>query len=100
MDNNGYLYVSDIDKHEVRRWKIGEMNGTLVAGGNGQGNRLDQLDDPRFIFVDQDETVYISDNCNHRVIKWLKGAKEGIVVAGSHSQGILYKEIFDSILYH
>ena len=27
MDNDGYLYVSDIEKHEVKRWKVGETNG-------------------------------------------------------------------------
>jgi sugar lactone lactonase YvrE len=46
MDNNGYIYVSDHEKHEVRRWKIGETNGTLVAGGNGEGNCFDQLSHP------------------------------------------------------
>ncbi len=24
MDNDGYLYISDTEKHEVRRWKMGE----------------------------------------------------------------------------
>ncbi len=87
IDNNGYLYVSDVKKHEVRRWKIGERNGKLVAGGNGQGIRLDQLDRPWCIFVDEDHSVYISDHGNHRVMKWMKGAKEGIVVAGGQGQG-------------
>jgi sugar lactone lactonase YvrE len=82
MDNDGYLYVSDYEKHEVRRWKMGETEGTIVAGGNGQGNRLDQLNNPRYIFIDEDHSVYVSDKNNHRVMKWLKGAKEGIVVAG------------------
>jgi len=87
MDNDGYLYVSDKSKQEVRRWKIGETNGTVVAGGNGPGNRLDQLQAPYYIFVDQDHSVYVSDYDNHRVIKWMKGAKEGIVVAGGQGQG-------------
>jgi sugar lactone lactonase YvrE len=87
MDGDGYLYVSDYDKHEVRRWKIGERNGTVVAGGNGQGNRLDQLYGPRYVFVDQDHAVYVSDSNNHRVVKWTKGAKEGIVVAGGQGRG-------------
>ncbi len=43
MDNNGDLYVSDFVKNEVRRWKIGDKNGTIVAGGNGKGNNLNQL---------------------------------------------------------
>jgi sugar lactone lactonase YvrE len=87
MDNDGYLYVSDIEKHEVRRWKMGEKNGTIVAGGNGKGNRLDQLNDPQYIFIDEDHSVYVSDYYNHRVIKWMKDAKEGIVVAGGQGEG-------------
>jgi sugar lactone lactonase YvrE len=82
MNNNGDLYVSDCEKNEVRRWKIGETNGTLVAGGNGKGDHLNQFNVPIFIFVDQDDSVYVSDRDNDRVMKWLKGAKEGIVVAG------------------
>jgi sugar lactone lactonase YvrE len=87
MDNDGYLYVSDHEKHEVRRWKIGETNGKLIAGGNGIGNRLDQLNGPRYIFVDQDHSVYVSDAGNNRVMKWMKDAKEGIVVAGGQTAG-------------
>jgi sugar lactone lactonase YvrE len=87
MDNDGYLYVSDIEKHEVRRWKIGETGGTIVAGGNGQGDRFDQLNYPEYIFIDQDHSVYVSDCLNHRVMKWVKGAKEGIIVAGGQGQG-------------
>ncbi|CAF0878228.1 unnamed protein product [Adineta steineri] len=36
IDNNGYIYVSDYEKHEVRRWEEGDEEGELVAGGNGQ----------------------------------------------------------------
>ncbi len=87
MDSYGYLYVSDWNKHEVKRWKIGEKNGTVVAGGNGQGNRLDQLNNPFDVFVDQDHSVYVSDGSNHRVMKWMEGAKEGVVVAGGQGAG-------------
>jgi sugar lactone lactonase YvrE len=87
MDNDGYLYVSDYKKHEVRRWKMGEKNGNIVAGGKGQGNRLDQLNYPTYIFIDEDYSVYVSDCGNHRVMKWVKDAKEGIVVAGGQGQG-------------
>ncbi len=87
IDNDGYLYVSDPEIHEVRRWKIGETNGTIVAGGNGKGNKLNQLNYPTHLFVDEDHSVYVSDRNNHRVMKWLKDAKEGIVVAGGQGQG-------------
>jgi sugar lactone lactonase YvrE len=87
MDNNGNLYVSDWRHAEVRRWKMNDTCGTLVAGGNGIGNRLDQLDCPIYIFVDEDHSVYVSDRQNHRVVKWMEGAKEGIVVAGGQGKG-------------
>ncbi|CAF4332376.1 unnamed protein product [Rotaria sp. Silwood2] len=87
MDDQRYLYISDYNKHEVRRYQIGDKNGTLVAGGNGKGAGLNQLNTPFYIFVDQQQTVYVSDNKNHRVMKWNKGAKEGVVVAGGQGQG-------------
>ncbi|CAF3525638.1 unnamed protein product [Rotaria socialis] len=87
MDEQRYLYVSDYEKHEVRRYQLGEKNGTLVAGGNGKGDGLNQLNLPRYLFVDRQQTVYVSDHLNHRVMKWNKGAKEGIVVAGGEGEG-------------
>ncbi|CAM4941306.1 unnamed protein product [Rotaria socialis] len=84
MDERRYLYVSDVEKHEVRRYKLGEKSYTLVAGGNGEGNGLNQLNWLTYLFVDRDHSVYVSDNNNHRVMKWNKGAKEGIVVAGGN----------------
>jgi sugar lactone lactonase YvrE len=87
MDNNGDLYVSDCEKNEVRRWKPGDTSGTLVAGGNGNQNHLNQLNSPGYMFVDEDQSVYIADSNNHRVMKWMKGAKEGIVVAGGQGEG-------------
>ncbi|CAF1439655.1 unnamed protein product, partial [Rotaria sordida] len=87
MDDQRYLYISDTDKDEVRRYQIGDKNGALVAGGNGEDTGLNQLNWPTYIFVDQQQTVYVSDRDNHRVMKWNKGAKEGIVVAGGQGYG-------------
>ncbi|CAF1194948.1 unnamed protein product [Adineta steineri] len=73
MDKNGFLYISDYQMDEVRRWKMGEYNneGILVAGGNDKGQKLNH---PTFIN-------------NNRVVKWKKGAKQGTVVAGGNGQG-------------
>ncbi|CAF0878209.1 unnamed protein product [Adineta steineri] len=87
IDKNGDLYVSHSWKNEVRRWKQGGREGTIVAGGNGKGNHLDQLNCPTYIFVDKDHSIYVSDTHNHRVMKWMKGAKEGIIVAGGNGKG-------------
>ncbi|CAF0899935.1 unnamed protein product [Adineta steineri] len=86
MDKNGDLYVSDYMKNEVRRWKQEEKEEIIVAGGNGKGNHLNQLNCPTYIFVDEDHSIYVSDCDNHRVMKWTKRAK-GVVVAGGNGQG-------------
>ncbi len=95
MDNNGNLYVSDWKENVVRRWNIGDTNGTIVAGGNEQGSNLDQLNCPTYIFVDEDYSVYVSDCDNNRVMKWMKDAKEGIVVAGGQRQGNSLMQLSD-----
>jgi sugar lactone lactonase YvrE len=87
MDENGSFYVTDAGEDEVRRYRRGESEGTVVAGGNGYGNRLDQLSSPHCVFVDRDHSVYVSDSENSRVMKWMEGAKQGIVVAGGQGQG-------------
>ncbi len=61
MDGSGSLYVTDDEKHEVRRYRRGESEGTMVAGGNGDGNRFDQLSAPRYVSVDRHHSVYVSD---------------------------------------
>ncbi|CAF0816013.1 unnamed protein product [Adineta steineri] len=94
MDKNGFLYVSDQGKNEVRRWKIGEYDdeGIVVAGGNGKGNQLNQLKFPTFIFVAEDQSVYVSDQDNHRVMKWKKDAKEGTIMAGGNLNEVSYPQ--------
>ena len=86
IDHQRYLYISDYVTDEVRRYTIGEKNSIVVAGGNGQGNQLNQLNFPTYFFVDEEQAVYVSDYYNHRVIKWNKDAKEGIVVAGRREE--------------
>ena len=54
IDHQRYLYVSDTAQHEVRRYTIGDKNGIVVAGGNGRGNQLNQLDWPTYLFVDEE----------------------------------------------
>jgi sugar lactone lactonase YvrE len=87
MDAEGFLFLVSQNENIVRRWRIGEKNGTVVAGGNGQGDSLDQLNRPSYVFVDRDHSVYVSDTGNCRVMKWMKGATEGIVVAGGQGEG-------------
>ncbi|CAF3914521.1 unnamed protein product [Rotaria sp. Silwood1] len=87
MDRQRHLYVSDTDKHEIRRYQMGDRNGTVVAGGYGRGRGLNQLNFPTFLFVDHEQAVYVSDCKNHRVMKWNQTAAEGIIVAGGQGEG-------------
>ena len=88
MDDEGSIYVSDVEKHEVRRYgRWDGRAGVVVASGHGQGTAVNQLDRPQAIVVSADQSVYVSDTWNHRVMKWTKGAKKGVVVAGGHDVG-------------
>ncbi|MFP5042687.1 hypothetical protein [Parasediminibacterium sp. JCM 36343] len=67
--------------------------GVTVAGGNGQGNALNQLDLFSLAFgkgkgggvaVDDNKNVYVGDYNNNRVMKWPKGATAGTLVAGGN----------------
>ena len=75
LDNEESLYVTDILTHRVIKWP-GEQ---VVAGGNGKGAGLDQLNHPEDVFVDEKQTVYVIDKNNNRIMKWAKGAKTGVI---------------------
>ncbi|UJR11741.1 hypothetical protein I4U23_015922 [Adineta vaga] len=88
---NHSIIIVDWKENEVRKWNLEKITekkeGMLVAGGNGKGSQLNQLNSPSFIRVDKDQSVYISDQQNHRVMKWRKDVREGIVVAGGNGWG-------------
>jgi len=58
-----------------------------IAGGNGDGNKLNQLFSPQGIFIDDDQTIYIADCWNHRIVEWKFYEKNGQIVADGNGQG-------------
>lgn len=67
------------------KWK---QNGITVAGGNGKGDELNQLDLPHGIHVDDDDQIiYIADWGNHRIVKWYYNATADEIVAGGNGKG-------------
>ena len=78
------LRGSSIDIHPNAKW---QQNGLTVAGGNGQGNGINQLSNPWGLYVDDDQTIYVADESNHRIVEWKWGATSGQVVAGGNGQG-------------
>ena len=95
LDHQRYLYVSDTEKHEIRRYTIGDKNGVVIAGENGEGNQLNQLNCSTYLFVDEKRAVYVSDFDNHRVMKLNKGEKEGIMIARGQGQGNGLIQLYD-----
>ena len=93
MDHKRYLYVSDTERDEVRRYSIEGNNETVVAGGNGEGNQLNQLNYPAYLFVDRQQALFVSDYNNHRVMRWNRGANQGIVVAGGQGEGVALNQL-------
>ncbi|CAF5215909.1 unnamed protein product, partial [Rotaria magnacalcarata] len=80
MDEQRYLYVSDVGKHEVRRylladtsnhrvmrWTQGAKQGTVIVGGNGQGAGANQFNNPMDLSFDQHGNLYVADRSNDRV---------------------------------
>ena len=58
-----------------------------IAAGNGDGQRVDQLNYPRGIDIDDEQTTYIADSYNDRIVEWRRNATVGIVVAGGNGEG-------------
>jgi len=54
-DQQRTIYVTDYEKHRIIKWKFGERNGEVVAGGNGPGNRIDQLNYPCSVILEMKE---------------------------------------------
>ena len=67
------IYIADWGNDRIVKWKLddGSNNGQIVTGGNGQGNRIDQLNGPTDVIVDEmKKSLIISDQGNRRVVRW------------------------------
>ena len=86
LDPGGALLVADIENHRVLRFPRGERTGQLVAGGNGEGDALDQLDGPTGIALDVTDGSYVMVDCGNQMLRRLSA--DGIVsdIAGAPGQ--------------
>ncbi|CAF3771697.1 unnamed protein product [Adineta steineri] len=84
---NSYLYVADTNNQRIQRYHVGvSINGTTVAGGNGQGSRSNQLNTPFGLCVSTiNNDIYIADTGNNRVQRWSFGATYGVTIVGNGS---------------
>ncbi|CAF3783900.1 unnamed protein product [Rotaria sp. Silwood1] len=65
------MIIADSLNHRIIQWKMGDTHGQVVAGGNGQGKRLDQLNQPTDVLINkQTNSLIICDRLNRRVVRW------------------------------
>jgi sugar lactone lactonase YvrE len=89
VDNNRALYVADTRNSRIVKWLENAKAGTVIGGGNGAGNRTDQLSYPDGIFLDRaTNTVYVADTKNSRVVRIPIGAQNApVIIAGGNGYG-------------
>ena len=93
IDKSGNVYIADFENDRVLRRDGANGAIQVVAGGNGRGSALDQLDRPVMVHVDDFGWVYVSDMGNHRVMKWARGGTSGQIVAGGNGAGSMLNQL-------
>ncbi|CAF4214891.1 unnamed protein product, partial [Adineta steineri] len=63
FDDDQTMIIADWGNHRIVRWKIRDTNGQVIAGGNGQGNELNQLNCPTDLLIDKQTNSLII--CDH-----------------------------------
>lgn len=87
IDLNGSILVVDTVNNQVTGYNKSTIDGSKIAGGNGTGNGLNQLNKPAGIFVDDFGNLFITDQLNNRVMRYAPGSNTGIVIAGGNGAG-------------
>ncbi|CAF3287681.1 unnamed protein product, partial [Rotaria socialis] len=68
VDTLGTLYVADSWNHRVMRWTQGDKKqGTVIVGGNGEGEGANQFNVPIGLSFDRHGNLYVADRNNNRV---------------------------------
>ncbi|CAF1410716.1 unnamed protein product [Adineta ricciae] len=90
-DENQTIYIADTLNHRIMKWKIGQKQGEVVAGGTGQGMRIDQLHGPTNVIWDKaNRALIIADLKNLRVVQWTwrNGVKQQILFSHISCYGL------------
>ncbi|CAF0822823.1 unnamed protein product [Adineta steineri] len=86
------VYLAGAGNNAVYKFVGGSGSPVVAAGGNGNGNAMNQLSGPNGVYYDYlyTDSLYVTDNGNNRVMKYPSGstsATYGIVVAGNNGAG-------------
>ncbi|CAF1480985.1 unnamed protein product [Adineta steineri] len=88
-DRHGNIYVSDYYNHRIQKYSNGSRNGKTIAGINGYGSSLNQMNRPEFFVFDSTDTfMYIVDHDNNRIMRFVTTSTSGVngtVIAGGNA---------------
>ena len=78
------LVISNADMPRIVWWRIGDYNGTIVAGSftGVVGNDSTSLNGPLGVSLDPMGNIYVADTANHRIQFFLSGQSVGRTIAG------------------
>ncbi|CAF3816249.1 unnamed protein product [Adineta steineri] len=98
------LYIADYGNARMVTWELGAKNGSLVFGGNGVGNRTDQLGWISGMVQDpNDGSLIICDGTNRRIVRWSQHSNTSEILINNlycgslalDNQGLLYISEYD-----
>ena len=83
---SGTLYIADTFNHRVVRYLAGVISGTIVAGGNGAGLGITQLNYPASLYFDSSSnSLMVANTAANNIVRWVLGATSWTLLAGSSS---------------
>ncbi|CAF1119367.1 unnamed protein product [Adineta steineri] len=88
----GDIYAVSYGDNAIYKFVGGSGSPVVAAGGNGNGNALNQLNGPNGAYYDYlyTNSLYVADSGNNRILKFAAGSTSstyGTVVAGGNGSG-------------
>ena len=77
------LSLLTTENDRIVEWKMGASHRRVIAGGQGRGNRLDQVYWPTDVLIDKEtNSLFIVDQGNGRVLRWSRrrGTTQGEII--------------------
>ena len=91
VDYDETIYIAYNWYDRIVERKKGSTNGQIVAGGNGQSNRSNQLNRPINVIIDQkSDSLIIADLDNRRIVRWFRqnGINGEIIISNIRCWGL------------
>lgn len=88
VDNNGTLYVSELEANLIRKVTPGAVVTFFAGGGsiNANGQIVEEFNHPQQIAIGKDDNLYVADS-GHNLIKKIAADGSITVIAGSGQAG-------------